>query len=103
MATLLVLSQREDESLSKFVACFAVKIRGFPNTHPSLIMQAFFMSLRPSRFFWLLIEKPPATIPEMLQRTNWYIVAEALMVGRCEDSKRPRMEQARGITSAPPA
>ena len=57
-----------------------------------MIMQAFLMGLQPSRFFWSFIEKPPATITEMLQRANQYIVAEALMAGRREDGKRQRIE-----------
>ncbi|XP_009396934.1 uncharacterized protein LOC103981901 [Musa acuminata AAA Group] len=60
------------------------------------------MGFRPLRFFWSLIEKPPVTIPEMLQCANQYIAAKALMAGRSEDNKRPRTEQARGATSMPP-
>nr|XP_009395743.1 PREDICTED: uncharacterized protein LOC103980931 [Musa acuminata subsp. malaccensis] len=82
------------------MARFAAKIQGFSDAHPSLIMQAFLMGLRPSWFFWLLIEKPPTTIPEMLQCANQYIVAEALMVGRREDNKRPRMEE-KGLLRQP--
>ncbi|THU71303.1 hypothetical protein C4D60_Mb08t34140 [Musa balbisiana] len=66
MATLLALSQCEGELFSQFVVHFTVEIRGFPNAHPSLIMLAFLMGL----FFWLLIEKPPTTIPKMLQCTQ---------------------------------
>ena len=100
MATLLVLSQHEDESLSQFVARFATEIRGFPDAHPSLIMLAFLMGLKPSRFFWSLIEKLLVTIPEMFQRANQYIVAEALVAGKCMNNKRPREKQSRGTTSA---
>ncbi|THU66607.1 hypothetical protein C4D60_Mb05t15940 [Musa balbisiana] len=100
MATLLTLSQHEDESLSQFVAHFATEIQGFPDAHPPLIMQAFLMGLKPSRFFLSLIEKPLVTIPEMLQRTNQYITAEALVARKRMDSKRPRAEQSQGTTSA---
>ncbi|XP_065026102.1 uncharacterized protein LOC135650558 [Musa acuminata AAA Group] len=69
----------------------------------NFLASAFLMGLRPLRFFWSLIEKPPATIPEMLQRANQYITAEALMAGRHEDNKRPRMDQSRGAASVPPS
>nr|XP_009412846.1 PREDICTED: uncharacterized protein LOC103994237 [Musa acuminata subsp. malaccensis] len=59
----------------------------------------FLTGLKPSRFFWSLIEKPPATIPEMLQRANQYIAGEALVAGRRTDGKKPRIEQPRPVTS----
>lgn len=43
-----------------------------------------------------------ATVLEMLQHANQYIVAEALVVGKREEHKRPRTEQPRGQPSGPP-
>nr|XP_009419096.1 PREDICTED: uncharacterized protein LOC103999155 [Musa acuminata subsp. malaccensis] len=102
MITLLALSQRKDESLSQFVARFAIEIQGFLDAHPSLILQAFLMGLKPSRFFRSLIKKPPATIFEMLQCTNQYVTAEALVAARRVEGKRPRAELSRGTTLAAP-
>nr|XP_009392275.1 PREDICTED: uncharacterized protein LOC103978268 [Musa acuminata subsp. malaccensis] len=100
IAALLALSQHEEETLAQFVTRFATEIHGYPDTHPSLIMQAFLTGLKPSRFFWSLIEKPLATIPEMLHRANQYVAGVALAVGRRTVGKKPRIEQPRVATSS---
>ncbi|RRT31343.1 hypothetical protein B296_00059047 [Ensete ventricosum] len=55
-ASLFGMAQGSDEPLSQFVGRFTSQVQGIPDLHPSLAIQAFLTGLRPSRFFWSLIE-----------------------------------------------
>ncbi|RWW83970.1 hypothetical protein BHE74_00007475 [Ensete ventricosum] len=90
------MAQGSDKPLSQFVGRFTSQVQGIPDLHPSLAIQAFLTGLRPSRFFWSLIERPPATLPEMLQRAHQYMTVETLVVDKREETKHPRGEQSRG-------
>ncbi|RRT78046.1 hypothetical protein B296_00001159, partial [Ensete ventricosum] len=87
------MAQGSDEPLSQFVGRFTLQVQGIPDLYPSLVIQVFLTGLRPSRFFWSLIERQPATLPEMLQRAHQYMAAETLIAGKRDETKRPRGEQ----------
>ncbi|RZS27718.1 hypothetical protein BHM03_00061240 [Ensete ventricosum] len=101
-ASLLGMAQGSDEPLSQFVGRFTLQVQGIPDLHPSRAIQAFLTGLRPSRFFWSLIERPPATLPEMLQGAHQYMAAETLIAVKRDETKRPRGEQSRGHPAPPP-
>ncbi|RWW03179.1 hypothetical protein BHE74_00051669, partial [Ensete ventricosum] len=56
VASLLGMRQKEDEHLGWYLARFMEEIRATPNAHPSLVIQAFMIGIRPSRLFWSLVE-----------------------------------------------
>ncbi|RZS17981.1 hypothetical protein BHM03_00050204, partial [Ensete ventricosum] len=101
-ASLLGMAQGSDEPLSQFVGWFTSQVQGIPDLHPSLAIQAFLTGLRPSRFFWSLIERPPTTLPEMLQWAHQYMAAETLIADKRDETKRPRGGQSRGHPAPPP-
>ncbi|RWW36856.1 hypothetical protein BHE74_00058087 [Ensete ventricosum] len=101
-ALLLGLTQGNDEPLAQFVSRFSAEICRMPDTHPTLAIQAFLMGLRPSRFFWSLIERPPFTVPEILQRASQYVTAESLVIGKREDHKKSRGDKPQGQSSGTP-
>ncbi|RZR76420.1 hypothetical protein BHM03_00001167, partial [Ensete ventricosum] len=95
------MAQGSDEPLSQFVGRFTSQVQGIPDLHPSLAIQAFLTRLRSLRFFWSLIERPLATLPEMLQRAHQYMAAETLVAGKRDETKRSRVEQPCGHPPPP--
>ncbi|RRT55106.1 hypothetical protein B296_00048714 [Ensete ventricosum] len=75
IASLIRMRQNEDEPLDPYLARFTKEIRAIPN---------------------LLVERPPMTMPEILQSTNQYVTAKALVAEKREDQKRPQAESSWG-------
>ncbi|RZR74260.1 hypothetical protein BHM03_00034418 [Ensete ventricosum] len=98
-ASLLGITQGREEPLAQFVSRFPAETRAIPDVHPSLVIQAFVMGIRSSKLFWSLVEKPPTTVPEMMQRVNHFIAVETLIARKCKDRSAP--ELSRGPTPGP--
>ncbi|RZR75429.1 hypothetical protein BHM03_00057068 [Ensete ventricosum] len=65
------------------------------DTSEALMCRAFPTTLRGSAkawFFWSLIERPPTTLPEMLQRAHQYMAVETLIASKWDETKRPQGE-----------
>nr|XP_009420585.1 PREDICTED: uncharacterized protein LOC104000295 [Musa acuminata subsp. malaccensis] len=82
-------------SFDQLARDFELNFLAYARPKPS----AFMIGLRPSRFFWSLVERPPTAVPEMLQRASQFVAAETWMAGRREEHKRvkpepPRQQQA---------
>ncbi|RWW23056.1 hypothetical protein GW17_00012715 [Ensete ventricosum] len=88
-ASLLGITQGREEPLAQFVSRFPAETRAIPDAHPSLVIQAFVMGIHSSKLFWSLVEKPPTTVPEMMQRVNHFIAAETLIARKCKDRSAP--------------
>ncbi|RWW00177.1 hypothetical protein GW17_00036870 [Ensete ventricosum] len=69
VVSLLGMRRKEDEPLGPYLAYFTKKIRVIPNTHLLLVIQAFFIGIKPSRFFWLLVEHPRQLRMERAEQT----------------------------------
>ncbi|RRT43255.1 hypothetical protein B296_00052024, partial [Ensete ventricosum] len=100
-ASLLGMRQKEDEPLGLYLAQFTREIEAITDAHPSLVIQAFMVGIRPSSLFWSLMERTPTIVPEMLQRANQYVIAEALVAEKREDQKCPQAESSRGSPPTP--
>ncbi|RWW70056.1 hypothetical protein BHE74_00022295 [Ensete ventricosum] len=87
VVSLLGMRQKEYEHLSMYLTHFIKEIKAILDVHPSLVIQAFMIGIRPSRLFWSLMEQPPMIVPEMLQRANQYVIVDALMAEKREDQK----------------
>ncbi|RWV77272.1 hypothetical protein GW17_00061924 [Ensete ventricosum] len=85
VASLLGMRQKEEKHLGQYLARFTDEVKAIPDAHPSLVIQTFMIGIRPSHLFWSLMERPPATVLEMLQRANQYVTTETLVVS----SRRP--------------
>ncbi|RWV85851.1 hypothetical protein GW17_00052318 [Ensete ventricosum] len=68
-ASLLGMRQKE-EHLGQYLTRFTDEIKAIPDAHPSLVIQPFMIRIRPSHLFWSLVECPPVTVPEILQRAS---------------------------------
>ncbi|KAJ8506675.1 hypothetical protein OPV22_007561 [Ensete ventricosum] len=101
-ASLLGMAQGSDEPLSQFVGWFTSQVQGIPDLHPSLAIQAFLTGLRPSRFFWSLIERPLTILLDMLQQAHQYMTPEKLIAGKRDETKCSRGEQSHGHPAPPP-
>ncbi|RWW49448.1 hypothetical protein BHE74_00044389 [Ensete ventricosum] len=60
-ASLLGIAQGREEPLAQFVNRFAIESQAIPDAHPSLVI---------TKLFWSLVEKPPTTVPKMMQTTS---------------------------------
>ncbi|THU64247.1 hypothetical protein C4D60_Mb01t24460 [Musa balbisiana] len=65
---LLGLKQGEEETFTDFVGRFTNEIKDIEDAHPSLVIQAFMIGLKPSRIFLLLVERPPMMILESISK-----------------------------------
>ncbi|RWW54227.1 hypothetical protein BHE74_00039203 [Ensete ventricosum] len=101
-ASLLKMRQKEEEHLRQYLARFTDKVRVIPDAHPSLVIQAVMIGIKPSRLFLSFVEQPLITVPSMLQRANQYVNAETLVIEKHEDQKRPRGEPSWGPPSGLP-
>ncbi|RRT82539.1 hypothetical protein B296_00014988 [Ensete ventricosum] len=79
---------KEEEHLEQYLARFTDEVRAIPDAHPSLVIQAFMIGIRPSCLFWSLVERPSVIVSEMLQRANQYVTVETLVAEKREDQKR---------------
>ncbi|RWW38624.1 hypothetical protein BHE74_00056126 [Ensete ventricosum] len=102
VASLLAMRQKEEEHLGQYLTRFIDEVRAIPDAHPSLVIQAFMIGIKPYRIFWSLVERPPTTVLEMLQRANQYGTVETLVEEKREDQKCPRAEPSRGTPSGLP-
>ncbi|RZR74923.1 hypothetical protein BHM03_00046265 [Ensete ventricosum] len=96
------MRQKEEEHLRQYLARFTDKVRVIPDAHPSLVIQAVMIGIKPSRLFLSFVEQPLITVPSMLQRANQYVNAETLVIEKHEDQKRPRGEPSWGPPSGLP-